>query len=84
MKNEKNSGEIQNPHSQLNSLFDYVRSELRRGYLLQNDEQRYREKTEKLYVSLQIPYQLEKVCCILFLSYESFYDFPVFIAFSLF
>ncbi len=44
-----------------NSLFDYVRSELRRGYELQNDEQRYKERRDKLYLTLHIPLHLEKV-----------------------
>ena len=44
-----------------NSLIDYLRSELRRGYVLQNDEQRYKERRDKFYISLQIPFKLEKV-----------------------
>lgn len=47
--------------SEANSLLDYVRSELRRGYELQNDEQRYKERRDKLYISMWIPVKLENV-----------------------
>ena len=43
------------------TLYDYVYSELRRGYVLENDEQRYRERREKFYIFMKIPVQLEKV-----------------------
>lgn len=43
------------------SLLEYIRCELKRGYLLQNDEQRYRERREKFYIFLKIPYKLETV-----------------------
>lgn len=46
------------------TLVDYLYTEIRRGYDLGNDEQRYRERREKFYIFLRIPYQLEK-----FLSY---------------
>lgn len=45
------------------TLYDYVYSELRRGYVLENDEQRYRERREKFYIFMKIPVQLEKVTC---------------------
>ncbi|KAI2804211.1 Transmembrane anterior posterior transformation protein 1 [Blomia tropicalis] len=60
MRNEKST--IENGPSltpKTNSFFDFVRCELRRGYVLQNDEQRYRERRDKFYVSLQIPLKLE-------------------------
>ncbi|XP_054158353.1 transmembrane anterior posterior transformation protein 1 homolog [Oppia nitens] len=44
-------------------LFDYLRSELRRNYVLENDEQRYEERREKFYIFLRIPLQLEKFLC---------------------
>lgn len=43
------------------SLLEYIRCELKRGYQLQNDEQRYRERREKFYIFLKIPYKLETV-----------------------
>lgn len=43
------------------TLSEYIRCELKRGYLLQNDEQRYRERREKFYIFLKIPYKLETV-----------------------
>ena len=43
------------------TLIDYLYTELRRGYDLGNDEQRYRERREKFYIFLKIPVQLEKV-----------------------
>lgn len=49
--------------SEANSLFDYIRTELRRGYELQNDEQRYKERRDKLYISMWIPVKLENVKC---------------------
>lgn len=42
------------------TLIDYLYTEIRRGYDLGNDEQRYRERREKFYIFLRIPYQLEK------------------------
>lgn len=43
------------------TFVDYVYSEIKRGYLLENDEQRYTERREKFYTFLRIPFQLEKV-----------------------
>ena len=43
------------------SLFDYMHSELRRGYFLENEEQRYTERREKFYMFMKIPRELEKV-----------------------
>jgi hypothetical protein len=45
----------------MSSLYDYMRSELRRGYILENDEQRYTERREKFYIFLKIPFELERV-----------------------
>ncbi|XP_042898573.1 transmembrane anterior posterior transformation protein 1 [Parasteatoda tepidariorum] len=42
------------------SVFDYVFGELRRGYQLENDEQRFTERREKFYVFLKIPKEIEK------------------------
>ncbi|XP_023229248.1 transmembrane anterior posterior transformation protein 1-like [Centruroides sculpturatus] len=44
-----------------NTLLDYVYGELRRGYLLENDEQRYAERREKFYIFMKIPREIEKV-----------------------
>ena len=44
------------------TILDYLYTELRRGYDLGNDEQRYRERREKFYIFMKIPVQLEKVC----------------------
>lgn len=49
------------PKQSTATLYDYVYSELRRGYVLENDEQRYRERREKFYIFMKIPVQLEKV-----------------------
>ncbi|XP_054711485.1 transmembrane anterior posterior transformation protein 1 homolog [Uloborus diversus] len=42
------------------SVFDYLHGELRRGYLLENDEQRFTERREKFYIFLKIPREIEK------------------------
>ncbi|KAH9419995.1 Transmembrane anterior posterior transformation protein 1 [Dermatophagoides pteronyssinus] len=55
MKNESSTSKPQND----SSLLEYIRCELKRGYQLQNDEQRYRERREKFYIFLKIPYKLE-------------------------
>ena len=55
--NERDSPKVSNA-----TLLDYVYTELRRGYILENDEQRYRERREKFYIFMKIPVQLEKVC----------------------
>ncbi|XP_035213401.1 transmembrane anterior posterior transformation protein 1 homolog [Stegodyphus dumicola] len=45
------------------SVFDYLYGELRRGYLLENDEQRFTERREKFYIFLKIPKEIEKFIC---------------------
>lgn len=42
------------------TLIDYFYSEVRRGYFLANDEQRFTEKRQKFYIFLKIPKELEK------------------------
>ncbi|GBM27530.1 Protein TAPT1 [Araneus ventricosus] len=42
------------------SVFDYLYGELKRGYLLENDEQRFTERREKFYIFLKIPKEIEK------------------------
>lgn len=42
------------------TLFDYLHSEIRRGYDLGNDEQRYTERREKFYIFITIPSKLER------------------------
>ncbi|CAG2105125.1 unnamed protein product [Medioppia subpectinata] len=59
-KNQSNGKEVP---FRFSSLFDYLRSELRRNYVLENDEQRYTERREKFYIFLKIPLQLEKFLC---------------------
>ncbi|KAF8767577.1 Transmembrane anterior posterior like protein [Argiope bruennichi] len=44
----------------VSSVFDYLYGELRRGYLLENDEQRFTERREKFYIFLKIPKEIEK------------------------
>jgi len=50
------------------SLFTYLRSEVTRGYQLENDEERYKVKREKVYTFFKIPRELEK-----FMSYGFFH-----------
>lgn len=42
------------------TLIDYIHNELRRGYLLENDEERFTERREKFYMFLKIPREFEK------------------------
>lgn len=42
------------------SLSDYIYGELRRGYVLENDEQRYTERRQKFYTFLKVPIEFEK------------------------
>lgn len=42
------------------SLWDYLHGELRRGYYLENDEQRYEDRREKFYMFFKIPKEFEK------------------------
>ncbi|KAM7313107.1 transmembrane anterior posterior transformation protein 1 homolog [Ixodes scapularis] len=42
------------------SLYEYLYGELRRGYYLENDEQRYEDRREKFYIFFKIPRELEK------------------------
>ena len=37
------------------SFRNYLKSELRRGYLLENDEERYTARREKVYTFFKIP-----------------------------
>ena len=50
------------------SLWSYLASEVTRGYELENDEERYRIKREKMYTFMKIPRELEK-----FMSYGFFH-----------
>ncbi|RWS18288.1 hypothetical protein B4U80_05962, partial [Leptotrombidium deliense] len=72
------------------TLFDYVYNELRRGYLLENDEQRYTERREKFYTFMKIPKGLETFiqfgfaqCLDAFLFVFTFLPLRVFLAFWL-
>lgn len=44
----------------MQSVWDYLHSELRRGYVLENDEQRYAERRQKFYTFLKVPIELER------------------------
>lgn len=55
------------------SVFDYLCGELRRGYLLENDEQRFAERREKFYIFLRIPREIEKVLYFLFYRISYFH-----------
>ncbi|KAG9510905.1 Transmembrane anterior posterior transformation protein 1, partial [Fragariocoptes setiger] len=44
----------------MHSIGEYFYSELRRGYLLENDEQRYSERRQKFYTFLKVPIELER------------------------
>ena len=50
------------------SLWQYLREEVTRGYILPGDEERYAAKPEKIYTFLKIPRELEK-----FMSYGFFH-----------
>lgn len=63
-------------------LYEYVWSEIRRSYVLQNDETRYKERRDKLYITLSIPGKLEMVCTGLLLPFE--YCFFFFLQFMFF
>lgn len=45
---------------EMHSLTDYIYGELRRGYVLENDEQRYTERRQKFYTFLKVPIEFEK------------------------
>ncbi|XP_055608496.1 protein TAPT1 homolog [Uranotaenia lowii] len=42
-----------------NSLYDFLRIELTRGYVLEHDEERYSARREKIYSFMKIPRELE-------------------------
>ncbi|XP_019932173.2 protein TAPT1 homolog [Aedes albopictus] len=42
-----------------NSLYDFIRIELTRGYVLEHDEERYSARREKIYSFMKIPRELE-------------------------
>jgi len=50
------------------SLLNYLVSEVTRGYVLENDEERYTHRREKMYTFMKIPRELEK-----FMSYGFFH-----------
>ena len=50
------------------SLFGYLCSEVTRGYVLENDEERYIYRRNKMYTFMKIPRELEK-----FMSYGFFH-----------
>lgn len=50
------------------SLLNYLVSEVTRGYVLENDEERYTTRREKMYTFMKIPRELEK-----FMSYGFFH-----------
>lgn len=46
-------------------FYSFFASELSRGYVLEHDEARYTEKTQKVYTFIKIPKEVERVskCC---------------------
>jgi len=44
----------------MHTFGDYIYGELRRGYLLENDEQRYTERRQKFYTFMKVPFEFEK------------------------
>ena len=44
------------------TLLSYLKSELKRGYLLENDEERYAERREKVYTFFMIPREVRGAC----------------------
>lgn len=57
-----------NPLPPKMSLFGYLCSEVTRGYVLENDEERYIYRRQKMYTFMKIPRELEK-----FMSYGFFH-----------
>ncbi len=58
---------VNNPGIKM-SLFGYLRNDVTRGYVLENDEERYTHRREKMYTFMKIPRELEK-----FMSYGFFH-----------
>ncbi|CAL4180251.1 unnamed protein product, partial [Meganyctiphanes norvegica] len=56
---EKKNSEDRNEAARI-SFRDYLKCELRRGYLLENDEERYSARREKVYTFFKIPREVEK------------------------
>ncbi|GFT55945.1 protein TAPT1-like protein [Trichonephila clavipes] len=50
-------------------VIDYLYGKLRRGYLLENDEQQFTERCEKFYIFLKIPREIEKISPLQIVSY---------------
>lgn len=44
----------------MHSFKEYIYGELRRGYVLENDEQKYTERRQKFYTFLKVPVEFEK------------------------
>uniref|UniRef100_A0A182PZY7 Protein TAPT1 homolog n=1 Tax=Anopheles farauti TaxID=69004 RepID=A0A182PZY7_9DIPT len=53
------NGEPAAENAERGSLYDFVRIELTRGYVLEHDEERYSARREKIYSFLKIPRELE-------------------------
>uniref|UniRef100_A0A182VRU2 Cleavage stimulation factor subunit 1 n=1 Tax=Anopheles minimus TaxID=112268 RepID=A0A182VRU2_9DIPT len=53
------NGETAPERPERGSLYDFVRIELTRGYVLEHDEERYSARREKIYSFLKIPRELE-------------------------
>ncbi|CAN7948721.1 unnamed protein product, partial [Ixodes pacificus] len=56
------------------SLYEYLYGELRRGYYLENDEQRYEDRREKFYIFFKIPRELEKVRLFLYWCFVGLFN----------
>jgi hypothetical protein len=44
----------------MHNFQDYIYGEIRRGYILENDEQRYTERRQKFYTFMRVPFEFEK------------------------
>uniref|UniRef100_A0A182J9C8 Protein TAPT1 homolog n=1 Tax=Anopheles atroparvus TaxID=41427 RepID=A0A182J9C8_ANOAO len=53
------NGEPAEERNERGSLYDFIRIELTRGYVLEHDEERYSARREKIYSFLKIPRELE-------------------------
>ena len=42
-------------------MFGYFKSELTRGYLLERDQEKFRERRQRVYTFMKTPRELEKV-----------------------
>lgn len=60
----------------MHSFSDYLHGELRRGYVLENDEQRYSDRRQKFYTFFKVPIEFEKF---MFVAYFHILDAFLFV-----